>query len=481
MAVIVLLLRLTLVPFESELLVRFFIGTALIIVGLTFFLIGVDLGITPLGAMLGPLITKRNRLWIVILSGLFLGFIISFAEPGVMILATQIETVTSGAISSLIILIVVSVGIAVMLAFGFVRNLYKMPLYIILNICYGIVFILALFTSPEFLAISFDASGATTGILAVPFILSLSVGITMARRDSKASEKDSFGLVAIASVGAIVSLMLMDIFSGGKTFTGVLAVEQNETLTSVTVMINNLWEAIYESVVAFIPLLLIYVSIALLTYRTSKRELRRIAFGFLYAFLGMTLFFWGVKGGFMEVGILIGHHLTKFYPGYYLIVTGFVLGVVTILAEPAVHVLTHQIEEVTSGYVTKRAVLIALSLGVGIAVALSMIRILSPGVRLWYYLLPGYILCLVLTFIVPKLFVGIAFDAGGVATGPMTATFILAFTQGSASAYEGANLLQDGFGMIAMVAMLPIITLQLLGLAYKLKTRKRSVSGGEGS
>lgn len=177
----------------------------------------------------------------------------------------------------------------------------------------------------------------------------------------------------------------------------------------------------------------------------------------------------------MQVGSMIGSHLTLYHAKSYLVGVGFILGVATILAEPAVYVLTRQIEEVTAGYVKRRSVLVALSLGVGISVALSMLRILVPGIQLWHYLLPGYLISLMLTFIVPKLFVGIAFDAGGVATGPMTATFILAFTHGAADAYATADLLIDGFGMIAMVALMPIITLQLLGLMFKVKTRKKVV------
>lgn len=471
--IIVTILSFTLVPIESKMFWTFLIGAGLIIIGLTLFLIGVDIGITPLGAELGPLITKRKKLWIVIIAGLILGFFISFAEPGLMILANQIDAITSGGISSLSILIVVSLGMATMVAAGFVRILYNVPLYIVLNISYFIIFIMAIFASPEFLAIAFDASGATTGILAVPFILALSLGITSSKKDSKGSEKDSFGLLAIASAGAIASVLILNIFAKNQKFNGVLEEESSNGFTIIGSFVRLIPGSLKDSIVAFLPLIIILIIVSIISSSLSKREIRRISFGFVYAFIGMFVFFLGVNAGFMHVGSLIGSYLTTAYSDIYLILIGFVIGVVTILAEPAVHVLTHQIQEVTSGYVTRKAVLAALSLGVGISVALSMLRIITPEIQLWHYLLPGYIISLALTFIVPKLFVGIAFDAGGVATGPMTATFILAFTNGAAHANPNADLMRDGFGMIAMVALMPIITLQILGLIFKIKTRKK--------
>ncbi|MEG0444092.1 MAG: DUF1538 domain-containing protein, partial [Carnobacterium sp.] len=204
----------------------------------------------------------------------------------------------------------------------------------------------------------------------------------------------------------------------------------------------------------------------------SKKRLNKVLKGVLYVFIGLVLFLVGVNAGFMEVGSVVGYTVASLDNNFYVLLVAFVLGLVTILAEPAVYVLTHQIENVTNGYVKRKVVLTALSIGVGLAVLLSMIRILVPGLLLWHMILPGYILAIGLMYVVPKMFVGMAFDAGGVASGPMTATFILAFVQGAAEAIEGADVLLDGFGMIAMVAMMPIITLQLLGLIFKLKSGK---------
>lgn len=464
---IVILLHFSLAPIESSLFVRFVFGSFMIVIGLTLFLFGVDIGIEPLGSLTGLALAKTNKLWIVLIAGLILGFFISIAEPGLMVLAGQVDLVTSGQISGISILIVVSVGLAIMLSLGFLRIFYNVPLYKMLFALYIFIFILAIFVSREFLAISFDASGSTTGILAVPFILSLSVGISKLKKDSKASEKDSFGLVAIASTGAIISVMILNVFSRSSEFSG-----GDSDILSVLPFSEILWMYFKESVLAVLPLLVILLVLQKMSFKLKRKELRKLLTGFGFAFFGLYIFLIGVNGGFMNVGASIGKQLASLDNKAYIVLISFVLGIVTILAEPAVYVLTHQIEDVTSGYVRRKAVLFPLAIGVGVAVALSVVRVLIPAVQLWHYIVPGYVICLGLMFAVPKLFVGIAFDAGGVATGPMTATFILAFIQGAAQAFEGADVLVDGFGMIALVAMMPIITLEGLGLVFRKKAKE---------
>jgi len=471
--VMVLLLHFTLTPMEGPMIGRFLFGAALIMVGLTLFLIGVDIGVTPLGDYTGTALAKSNKLWIVLIAGAVLGFFISIAEPGLLVLANQVGFVTSGQISSMSILMIVSIGLALMLALGFLRIFYNYPLYKMLMILYVLIFGLSIFTSREFLAISFDASGATTGILAVPFILSLSLGISKMKKDSKASEKDSFGLVAIASTGAILGVMLLDLFTKNTSFNADIESVVTVSDSILKPFIALIPDMLFESIIAMSPLVVILLVLQKAVFKLQKREFRKMVTGFIYGFIGLVIFLIGVNGGFMDVGTFIGTALALLDNKIPIVVIGFIIGLVTILAEPAVHVLTHQIEEVTSGYVKRIAVLVPLSLGVGLAVALSVIRILIPEIQLMHYLVPGYIISLGLMFVVPKLFVGIAFDAGGVATGPMTATFILAFVQGAAHAYEGADMLVDGFGMIAMVAMAPIITLQLLGLVFQRKAKKK--------
>ena len=470
--IIVLLFHLTITPLGIPLFLKFILGSVLIILGLSFFLIGVDLAIAPLGSLTGSVITKTNKLWILILAGLVLGFFISIAEPGLIVLANQVGLVTSGQITHISLLAVVSVGIAIFLAGGFIRIVYNVPLYKVLTVLYGLTFILSLFTSREFLAIAFDASGATTGVLAVPFILSLAVGVSSLKKDSKASEKDSFGLVAIVSVGAIISVQIMSMLAKARVVEGIFDFTLGKSSGIIGAFFDIAPDVSREVFLALLPLLAIFFILQKLFFKLNKKLFAKVVKGFIYAFLGLVFFLVGVNGVFMEVGSVFGYTIALSNGKFLIIMIGFFLGSTTILAEPAVHVLTHQIEDVTSGYVKRKAVLFALSLGVGIAVSLSMVRILVPAFQLWHLLLPGYVVSIALTYFVPKLFVGIAFDAGGVATGPVTATFILAFTHGVAAAVDGASVLIDGFGMIATVALMPIITLQILGLIYQLKSKK---------
>mgnify|MGYP000859081935 CR=1 FL=1 len=468
---IVLILNFTLTPLDTPLLIRFIMGAVLIIIGLSVFLFGIDISVTPVGNALGSTVAKSNKLWIVAIVGLVSGFIISMAEPDLHILAGQVEFVTSGAITKILIVAVVSVGIGAMMSTGIMRIVLNFPLYKLFTILYLIILALGVFTQPEFLAISFDASGATTGAMTVPFMLAVAGGVSALKKDSKSSEKDSFGLVGIASAGAIIAVMVMGLFTeGDKAAAGI-----GHTVPSTSIIepfIQKLPRIALEMFIALLPIALIFVALQGFSVKMSKRSVIRISAGLGFTFVGLVLFMVGVNAGFMDVGAVVGYNIASLDNKAYAVIIGFVLGLVTVLAEPAVYVLTHQIEDVTSGYVKRKVVMLFLCLGVGVAGALSIVRILVPSIQLWHYLLPGYIISIAMMYFTPKLFVGIAFDSGGVASGPMTATFILAYAQGAANAAEGANVLAEGFGMIAMVALTPLIALQLLGIIFKIKSKK---------
>ncbi|AQS59880.1 DUF1538 domain-containing protein [Desulforamulus ferrireducens] len=472
---IVVILHFTLTPLETPQFIRFLLGALLIIIGLSIFLVGVDKGITPIGNLMGSSLTKTNKLWIVGVAGFFLGFFISIAEPDLHILAGQVDFVTGSVVSKFTIVVIVSLGIAALLALGLIRIVYNMQLHKMLTILYLIVFALAIYTSPEFLAISFDASGATTGALTVPFILALALGVSKLKKDSQASENDSFGLVAITSAGAIIAVMVMNIITGTEEMSGSLEFNLSHSASILEPFIHELPKISGEIILALSPIIILFLLFQKISFKLSKRTVLKIIKGLIYTFVGLVLFLVGVNAGFMEVGGVVGYSVASLESKSYVVIIGFILGLVTILAEPAVHVLTNQIEDVTSGSVKRSVVLFALSIGVGIAIALSMVRIIIAEVQLWHYLLPGYIIAIVMTYYVPKLFVGIAFDSGGVASGPMTATFILAFAQGVAEAIEGADVLREGFGMIAMVALTPLIALQVLGFIYKIQSSKGGI------
>ncbi len=271
----------------------------------------------------------------------------------------------------------------------------------------------------------------------------------------------------------------MYIIGGQDELSGSLAVDLTGSKSVIEPFIHHFPTITKEILIALVPIVSIFLIYQVFFLKLSKKKLMRILKGTAYVFVGLVIFLVGVNAGFMEVGSVVGYTVAALDNSIYVLIVAFVLGIVTILAEPAVYVLTHQIEDVTNGYVRRKVVLTALSIGVGLAVLLSMIRILIPGLQLWHFILPGYILAIGLMYVTPKMFVGMAFDAGGVASGPMTATFILAFVQGAAESIEGANVLLDGFGMIAMVAMMPIITLEILGIMFKIKSRKGGLQSND--
>jgi hypothetical protein len=473
---IVLLLNFTIAPIGTTLTLRFLVGVVLIIIGLAVFLLGVDLGITPIGNQLGGFLAKSNKLGVILVVGAISGFFISVAEPDLHILAGQVDTVTAGQITKWGMVIAVSVGIGVMMSLGIFRVVRSIRFRYYFAGVYFVIFILSLFSSADYLAIAFDASGATTGALTVPFMLALTMGVAVLKKDSVQSEEDSFGLVGIASTGAILAMLLMGLFTDGKGMTGSLEIIEDINGSVLRAFFETAPRVAIEVVFALAPIVIIFVVLQLGANKVSRKQVRRIIIGILFVWFGLVLFLTGVNAGFMDVGSKLGAIVASHDNKLYAVIVAFILGLVTILAEPAVSVLTHQIEDVTSGSVRRRIVLLTLSIGVGIAVMIAMIRILVPSIQLWHYILPGFALSVIMSFFVPDLFVGMSFDSGGVASGPMTATFILAFFQGAAQAVPGANVIEDGFGMISVVAMTPIIALQILGLIYKIKLRKEGVN-----
>lgn len=472
---IVLVLHLTVTPLEVPVLLRFLIGVFFIILGLAIFLFGVDIGITPIGNLMGSSLVRSNKLWIVIGVGMLVGFFVAVAEPDLHVVADQVDFVTDGEVSKVSILVVASLGTAVMVALGLWRMLYAVPLYKVLTAVYLVILVLGLFTSPEFLAVAFDASAAITGVLIVPFILALAIGITSPMKDSEESETDSFGLVWLAGLGVVISLLSMGIISGVAELSGNIDPSVTGSSAVFTPFLLRVPVAAKEVFAALVPIVVTFLIFQYVSFKLSRRAFSKVIKGLIYTFIGLVFFLVGVNAGFMDVGRLAGYAIAALENKSIIVFVGFVLGLVVVLAEPAVYVLTQQIEEVTGGYVKRSIVLVALSLGVGGAVGLSMLRIVVPGIKLWHFLAPGYVIAIALSYVVPKLFVGMGFDSGAVASGPMTATFILAFAQGAAGAIEGANVLIDGFGVIAMVALMPILTVEALGLVFAAKSKKEGV------
>lgn len=474
---IVLILNWTYVPLDGRTFQAFLLGAFLVLIGLAIFLFGADLGIGDMGDHMGSSLARRNKFILVLGVGALLGFLITVAEPDLQILGDQIQSASSAAIQSRDIVLYVSLGVGVMLAIGLARAIKKWPLNRVFAISYGVILILAFFVPPAFLAMSFDASGATTGALTVPFILAFGKGLASTIQ-SDSSDDDVFGFVGISSVGPILAVMLMSIFSGQSELSA-STLDAKPVIGIFESLTYHLFHIAIETAIAVIPLILSFIVFQVFIKKASKRQNRRIMRGFVYTFIGLWLFLTGVNVGFMDVGFVIGSRLAELGSLPILLGISFILGLVVVLAEPAVHVLAEQVEDVTSGAIRNRYILGSLSLGVGVAVALSALRIWTPGLELWHILLPGFGLAVGMSFFSRQTFVGLAFDSGGVASGPMAATFILAFAQGAASAIPTADVLADGFGVIALIAMTPIIAIQIMGLIYDRKTRKEEIQDVE--
>lgn len=471
--ILVTILSFTLVPIEFEMLARFIIGAILVIMGLVIFLLGAHIGITPIGTLMGQSIAKTNKSYYVIILGFVLGFFINVAEPDIQILAKQINIATGGAISGFLVLIIVSIGVGLLVAYGLIRILSEIPLNKSFTTIYSLILVLGLMVSEEFLAFSVDASGATTGAMTTPFILALGLGVSQLKGGKK-SEEDSFGLVGFASAGPIIALMLLNIIRGKLGIQGHAEVFQNHT-GIIGPYLEIFPKILVDSIITLTPLLVLFLLFNHFSFKLNKSSKNKILKGILYTYIGLSLFMVGVNAGFMEVGREMGYGIASLEYKWILPTVGFFLGMVVVLAEPAVYVLTEQVEEVTSGHIRRKSILVTLSVGIAFAVAMSMLRIMIPGLKLWHFLLPGFALGALLSYFVPPIFVGIAYDSGGVASGPMTATFILAFAQGASNAIPTANILTDGFGIIAMIAMTPLVAVQTLGLIYRLKIKRGKV------
>lgn len=460
---IVLLLNFTIAPVGAGNLARFLVGSLLVIIGFTLFQVGADLGISPIGQKVGASLTAKRSLPLLIGSAFAIGFFITVAEPDVQVLATQVAGVNP-AVTKLPFVMMIAFGVGFFIVMGLLRSVFNISYRWLLIIFYGIVFVCAWITDPAFVAIGFDAGGATTGPMTVPFIIALGVGVASSKGGA-ANRDSSFGLTGMASIGPILSVLLLGIFlssSGSGTGAG--------SHVEYTGFLSVMPDMAKEMLSSLLPMAAMFIIFQYTLIHMPPYQVRRMILGLIYTFVGLVLFMTGVQGGFMPVGGIIGGAIGSLSWNWILIPIGLVLGAVVVCAEPAVWVLNGQIEEISGGHIRKRFMMVSLSAGVAVSIALSMLRILT-GVSLWYFIIPGYALALVLTFFTPKLFTAIAFDSGGVASGPMTSTFILSFMLGASKA-SGGNPVLDAFGVIAMVAMTPLITIQILGLVFSMKEKQ---------
>ena len=464
---IVLVLCFTIAPVSPSILLCFLLGAVLIVVGIMFFTLGAEMSMTPMGERVGAVLTRSRKLPVILGVGFLLGFLITISEPDLQVLANQVTSIPNQTL-----IFSVAAGVGPFLTVAFLRMLLGVALPPLLVAFYGLVFVLAAFVPREFLAVAFDSGGVTTGPMTVPFIMALGVGVSAIRGDRHAAD-DSFGLVALCSVGPILAVLILGIAfrASDSTYIPPVLPEVSDSVELWQLFHEGLPEYIKEIASSLLPIVVMFGVFQAVALRLDKRTLGRIAVGLAYTYVGLVLFLTGANVGFMPAGNYLGQVLTGQSYHWVIIPIGMLIGYFIVRAEPAVYVLNKQVEEVTDGAISAQAMGMALSAGVSISVGLAMVRVLT-GISILWFLIPGYAVAIGISFVVPKLFTAIAFDAGGVASGPMTATFLLPLAQGACVAV-GGNIVTDAFGVVAMVAMTPLITVQLMGLVAQLKTGRR--------
>ena len=464
---IVLILCFSIAPIPPSILMTFLIGSSLLIVGMLFFNVGVELSMTPMGEKVGSIITRSKKVGVIVFITFIMGFIITISEPDLQVLAQQIPS-----IPNMVLIMAVALGVGIFLVVAILRMLFGIALSYLLLIFYGAVFLLAILSPGDFLSIAFDSGGVTTGPMTVPFIMAFGIGISAIRSDKHASD-DSFGLVALSSVGPILAVLILGlIYDPGPTEQVSEAIPIIEdTVQLWNLFMHGLPHYLKEMALSLFPIIAFFTLFQLISRDITRNTLIKIIIGMIYTYIGLVLFLTGANVGFMPAGNYLGETIATLSYGWIIIPIGMIIGYFIVKAEPAVFILTKQVEEMTSGMIPASAIGTALSIGVSVSVGLAMTRVVT-GISIMYLLVPGYFLALVLTFFVPKLFTAIAFDSGGVASGPMTATFLLSFAMGACKAV-GGNIIADAFGIVAMVAMTPLITIQIMGLIFQIKEKGR--------
>lgn len=467
---IVLVLSFTIAPITPSILLCFLVGAVLVMAGMMFFTLGAEMSMTPMGEKVGSCMTRSKNILVIVLMSFVLGVIITISEPDLQVLASQVPSVPN-----MILILAVAAGVGVFLVVALLRMLIGIALPPLLTCFYLLVFVLVFFVPESFRAVAFDSGGVTTGPMTVPFIMALGVGIASIRTDHHAAD-DSFGLVALCSIGPILAVMILGmIYKPTEASYSIAAIpEISDSVELWKLFGEGIPTYIKEIALSLLPIVIVFGLFQVFSLKLTGRALSRILIGLLYTYIGLVLFLTGANVGFMPAGNYLGQVLAGLDYKWILVPIGALIGYFIVKAEPAVYVLNHQVEGITDGAIPAKAMGISLSVGVSVSVALAMVRVLW-GIPILYFLIPGYAIAIGLSFFVPKIFTAIAFDSGGVASGPMTATFLLPLAQGACIAV-GGNLVADAFGVVAMVAMTPLITIQILGMVYQLKQRSTGIA-----
>ena len=462
---IVLALSILLVPIDTGDIMMFFVGSVMLIIGMGMFQLGAEMAMSPLGEGIGAQMSRSKNLITIAVLAFALGAIITIAEPDLQVLAEQIPSIPNK-----VTIWTVALGVGIFLAVAVLRIVKKIDLSNLLMALYAVLLVLSFFVPKDFLAVAFDSGGVTTGPITVPFIMAVGVGISSIRSDKNASS-DSFGLVALSSVGPILAVVVLGFFYETDGSYASSELVQVETMRDVVLAFGReLPHYAFEVLVSMLPIVAVFAVFQLLTRRYSRRLILRSVVGFAYTYFGLVLFLCGVNVGFAPVGTLLGEGMAASSFKWLLIPIGMLIGYFIVKAEPAIQILNAQVQSVTNGAISAKSMNRCLSIGVAVSVGLAMLRVIT-GLPIQYIIIPGYLIALIMSKFVPKIFVGIAFDSGGVASGPMTSTFLLPLCIGACEGL-GGDVMVEAFGVIALVALTPLIAIQLMGVQYKIKLMK---------
>lgn len=478
--VIVLLLsfsRLARLDFYRGDYVLLLIGMIILIVGLTFFQIGVSSGLSKVGEYMGTSLSNQKSLFIVILFSFTLGALITCAEPSILIVTKQVS------IPPLLLIGGIAVGVGIFVVIGMLRIIQHKPLKLWYIFFYAITFMILVFVAMDpnkrrFLPFIFDSGGITTGSATVPFILALGAGVATVR-GGKSASNDSFGLVGMASIGPILTMTILIMianisgnYNPSDYYSSLTSLNSIPMMFMKALLPQSLTDlgSLLSVFIAFAPIILIFFIYNFLFLRLPKRQIYKILIGFLFSYIGLVLFLCATSATMTPIGFFVGGELGKNVAKPFLVLIAFFLGLVTILCEPAVHVLTNQMENISDGRIKKITVLLSLSIGVGIAIGLATLRVIM-NFSIMYIVIPGYALSFILMFVCPDIYSAMAFDSGGTASGPMASSFILPMIVGvTGSIYgEHADYYENSFGVIALIALTPILAIQLLGIFLNIK------------
>ncbi len=446
----VLLVHFTMYKFSSSLLINFFIGCAVLIVGQVIFLTGIDNSIVPMGQFVGNSVTDQKKFYIFVIFGFIFGVLTTVAEPDLQVLAGKINASGFG-IPKMLVLIGAGVGVGALISIGLIRIVTKHSLGLILFILYGIIAVLGIFVSEKGFAMCLDAGACTTGVVTSPFLLALGIGVSkMVSANGSSSDEENFGLIALSSAGPIIVMLVFTmIFSG------------NSSTSEVVASNTPLWLSTLQDVsFSLFPLFIAFFVFELIFIKISKTERTKLLLGSCVTFVGLYLFLYGIEFGLTNMGEEFGKALASVNKLPITIAICASLGFSLAFCEPSIRILAGQVEDATNRNLKVPFIMIFMGVSIFLSIALVILQS-TYNFSIWWIFGILYGLSFLMMPFVSKLFTSIAFDSSGVATGTITVAFMFPII-------AGLNGSLGGFGTLGIMGIVPVFVMELLGIIFRI-------------